>query len=65
MTAKPQPGLVYARDSNPYQAQYRRLAGRRGKKRATMAVAHSLLVVFYHLLKDRELGREKLPCGKR
>jgi transposase len=33
-------------------AQYRRLAGRRGKKRALMAVAHSLLVIIYHLLKD-------------
>jgi hypothetical protein len=33
-------------------AQYRRLAGRRGKKRALMAVAHSLLVIFYHLLKN-------------
>jgi transposase len=33
-------------------AQYRRLAGRRGKKRALIAVAHSLLVIFYHLLKE-------------
>lgn len=32
-------------------AQYRRLVGRRGKKRALIAVAHSLLVIFYHLLK--------------
>jgi transposase len=32
-------------------AQYRRLAGRRGKKRALIAVAHSLLVIFYHMLK--------------
>lgn len=38
-----------------FQAQYRRLAGRRGKKRAIMAVAHSLLVVIYHLLKDDTL----------
>jgi hypothetical protein len=38
-----------------YQAQYRRLAGRRGKKRAAMAVGHSLLVVFYHLLKNPQL----------
>lgn len=35
-----------------FQAQYRRLAGRRGKKRAAMAVGHSLLEVIYHLLKD-------------
>jgi type II secretory pathway component PulL len=33
-----------------FQAQYRRLAGRRGKKRALFAVAHSLLTVIYHML---------------
>jgi transposase len=32
-------------------AQYRRLAPRRGKKRALIAVGHSLLVIFYHMLK--------------
>jgi transposase len=31
-------------------AQYRRLAARRGKKTAAVAVAHTLLVVVYHLL---------------
>jgi transposase len=35
-----------------FQAQYRRLMGRRGKKRAAMAVAHSQLVVAYHMLRD-------------
>ncbi len=30
-------------------AQYRRLATRRGKKRAIMAVAHSILVMAYHI----------------
>lgn len=35
-----------------FQAQYRRLAGRRGRKRAAIAVGHSLLEVIYHLLKD-------------
>jgi hypothetical protein len=34
-------------------SQYRRLAGRRGKKRALIAVGHSILVIFYHLLKSR------------
>ena len=34
-----------------FQAQYRRLAGRRGKKRAIVAVAHSILIVTYHILK--------------
>jgi transposase len=43
-----------------FQAQYRRLAARRGKKRAIFAVAHSLLTVIYHMLKSgssyKELG---------
>ena len=33
-------------------AQYHKLAARRGKKKATVAVAHSILVISYHLLKD-------------
>ena len=33
-------------------AQYHRLAGRKGKKRAAVAVAHSMLVIAYHLLKE-------------
>jgi transposase len=33
-------------------AQYRRLAGRRGKKRAIVAVSHSLLIAVYHVLRD-------------
>jgi transposase len=31
-------------------AQYRRLTARRGRKRAVLAVAHTLLVIVYHLL---------------
>ncbi len=34
-------------------AQYHRLAGRRGKKRALVAVAHTLLVIIYHIIKYR------------
>ena len=34
-----------------FSAQYHRLAARRGGKRAALAVAHSLLVVMYHLMK--------------
>jgi transposase len=38
---------------NTYLAsQYRRLAGRRGKKRALIAVGHSMLVIFYHMLRE-------------
>src|SRR3954451_17594991 len=33
-------------------AQYRRLAARRGAKRAAVAVGHSILVSVYHLLRD-------------
>lgn len=33
-------------------AQYRRLAARRGKNKATVAVAHSILVIAYALLRD-------------
>jgi transposase len=41
-----------------FYAQYRRLAARRGKARALIAVAHSLLTVVYHILKKREPYRE-------
>jgi transposase len=45
-------------------AQYRRLAVRRGKKRALVALGHTLLVIVYHLLKDgttyQELGGDFL-----
>ena len=38
---------------NSYLAsQYRRLVGRQGKKRALIAVGHSILVILYYLLKD-------------
>lgn len=33
-------------------AQFRRLAARRGKKRAIVAVSHSLLIAVYHVLRD-------------
>jgi transposase len=39
------------RSKNTYlSAQDRRLAARRGKKRATIVVGHSILVIIYHLL---------------
>ena len=34
-----------------FAAQYQRIAARRGKNRATMAVAHSMLIAIYHVLK--------------
>jgi len=45
-----------------FAAQFHRIARRRGKKRAIIAVAHSILTVLYHMLKyDRhynELGED-------
>jgi transposase len=35
-------------------AQYHRLAFRRGKKRAAVALAHTLLIIVYHLLAQEE-----------
>jgi transposase len=47
-----------------FAAQYRRLAGRRGKKRALVALAHTILVVVYYVLKRgktyEELGADYL-----
>jgi transposase len=38
---------------NTYLAsQYRRVAGHRGKKRALIAVGHSMLVIFYHMMRS-------------
>lgn len=39
-------------------AQYHRLAARRGRKRAIVAVAHSILIIAYHLIKNKEVYRE-------
>ncbi len=39
-------------------AQYHRLAARRGAKRALVAVAHTLLVIIYHVLTTGEVYRE-------
>jgi transposase len=45
-------------------SQFRRLAGRRGKKRALVATGHTLLVIIYHVIKDgavyNELGADYL-----
>jgi len=39
-------------------AQYHRLASRRGKKKAIRAVAHSILVIAYHLIQRKEPYRD-------
>ena len=38
--------------------QYRRLARRIGKKKALVAVAHSILVIIYHILKEEKTYHE-------
>jgi transposase len=54
-------GASHKKDSY-LAAQYRRLAARRGKKRALLAVGHSILGIIYHLLKEnveyKDLGAE-------
>lgn len=51
------------------KARYHRLAARRGKKRAIVAVAHSILVSAYHMLTHRqpyhELGGDYLDQRKK
>ncbi len=45
-------------------ARFRRLAVRKGKKRAIITVTHTILVIIYHMLKTnqpyRELGADYL-----
>jgi hypothetical protein len=47
-----------------YSARYHRLAARRGKKRALIAVGHSILNSVYHIISGkvqyRELGADYL-----
>lgn len=39
--------------------QYRRISKRRGKKRAAVAVGHSILVIYYHMMLTGEHYQEK------
>jgi len=49
----------HARSRNTSPPNARRIAARRGKKRAGMAVAHSILVIIYHLLREGVPYEEK------
>jgi transposase len=50
---------VAAKTKDTYlAAQYRRIAARRGKKRALVALGHTVLVIVYHILTRREPYRE-------
>jgi len=48
--------------SSYFHAQFQRISAHRGKKRAYVAVAHSMLIAIYHILRDgvefKELGAE-------
>lgn len=58
-TALVQAAQAAAHTKDTYlSAQYRRLAARRGKKKAILAVAHSILVMAYHMLRRKEPYRE-------
>jgi transposase len=47
-------GRAAANSKNTYlNAHYRRIAARRGGKRATVAVGHSILVIAYHMIKNK------------
>lgn len=49
-----------ARTKNTYlSAQYHQIAARRGNNRAAVAVGHSILVTYYHMLKTGQSYQEK------
>jgi len=61
-TALVEAAQAAGRTKNTYlKAQYHRLAARRGKKKATVAVGHSILVIGYHLLKDKTTYQDLGP----
>ena len=53
--------VVCRMPTTQYYALYRRIAARRGKKRALIAVAHALVVTLYHLLKTGKPYEEPGP----
>ena len=52
-----------------FSARYKRLAARRGKKRALVAIAAEMLKVVYHMLKDgtayKELGEDYIVTKRK
>jgi hypothetical protein len=60
-----QAGWAASRTKNTYLgSKYKSLVGRRGKKKALIAVGHKILIAAYHILKDKvvykDLGTEHL-----
>jgi transposase len=63
-------GWAASRTKNTYlSTKYHSLAGRRGKKRALVAVGHKMLIMSYHILKNKveykELGVNYLDSRKK
>jgi transposase len=50
--------IARSKTPNYLTEQYRRLARRRGKYKAAVAVAHSVLVIAYHVLQDKRPYRD-------
>ena len=52
-----------------FRAKYESMIGRRGKKRALLAIGHKILVASYHMIKEKvpyqELGANYLLERKR
>lgn len=46
------------KNNNYLKIKYASLVGRRGKKRALIAVAHKIIVAAYHILKNKEPYQE-------
>ena len=59
-----QAAYAAARQKKGYlAAQFQHIAARRGRKRAAMAVAHSILVIIYHLLSEGTTYQERGATG--
>src|SRR5437899_3145530 len=54
--------VSHSRKPSFFTARYRRLAARRGKKRAAVAIAHSLLIAIYPILKDGVVFQDLGPA---
>lgn len=46
--------IISRMKDNYLAAQYHRVARRRGREKAIVAVSHSLLVIMYHVLREKK-----------
>jgi transposase len=46
--------IISRMKGNYLSAQYHRIARRRGKQKAIVAVSHRILVIIYHMLRDKK-----------